>query len=427
LSRKSHPHKHTRANKSPKRKASNVTPRWYSWRSKAVAGVLAFMLLAGGTFAHWRAKHNEPLIAKNTPNPVKNISTASERDLADIPPEAFAPQPPTVAGYNAHSGGLPPGALPPGVVLPGMSVMPGGRTVAQGYGGYDGVRQQFTGKERDGETGLDYFGARYYSSAQGRFTSPDQLQSTSPQFALLGKGHPVRQALPNAELTNPQSLNMYHYALNNPLRYIDPDGQKPQDSFEARMQHHLRELNEGRITEQQYWERLRGAGIGGAVGVAVIIAARGGASTLTALSMWAARNPDKIQQVAQGLQEAAGGPPGLTLAANSSLRAAEISTGQRLATQLGVRLEESTHVGADYIVAGTKTAIDAIGTPDAYNNWARDNGAGFLSQLVRHVTQKSVDYVAVDLRGASKSQVKAINEAVNGLKEEQRNRVIYVR
>ena len=34
---------------------------------------------------------------------------------------------------------------------------------------------EFTGKERDSETGLDYFGARYYSGAQGRFTSPDNF------------------------------------------------------------------------------------------------------------------------------------------------------------------------------------------------------------------------------------------------------------
>ncbi len=52
-------------------------------------------------------------------------------------------------------------------------MMQSGRVTAQGYGVYDGVRQQFTGKERDGETGLDYFGARYYAAAQGRFTSPD--------------------------------------------------------------------------------------------------------------------------------------------------------------------------------------------------------------------------------------------------------------
>lgn len=237
MSRKTHSHKHTHAKKSPKRKLSRVTSRRYDWRAKLLAGAITFVLLAGGTFAHWRAQRDEVLLAKNTPSPVKNISTASERDLADIPPEAFAPQPPTAAGYNASSGGLPPGALPPGVVLPGMPMAQGGRTTEQGYGLYDGIRQQFTGKERDTETGLDYFGARYYSSAQGRFTSPDELQSTSPQFSLLGKGHPIKQALPNAELTNPQSLNKYHYALNNPLRYVDPDGQKPQDSFEDAAPH----------------------------------------------------------------------------------------------------------------------------------------------------------------------------------------------
>ena len=45
------------------------------------------------------------------------------------------------------------------------------RSAALGYGA-DSTRQKFTGKERDAETGLDYFLARYYSSTQGRFTSP---------------------------------------------------------------------------------------------------------------------------------------------------------------------------------------------------------------------------------------------------------------
>jgi RHS repeat-associated protein len=72
-----------------------------------------------------------------------------------------------------------------------------------GYGGGDGVRQEFTSKERDNETGLDYFGARYYSSTQGRFTSPDLLS-----------GRPG----------SPQSWNSYTYSINNPLKYVDPDG-----------------------------------------------------------------------------------------------------------------------------------------------------------------------------------------------------------
>ncbi|HHU35551.1 MAG TPA: RHS repeat-associated core domain-containing protein, partial [Bacteroidetes bacterium] len=64
--------------------------------------------------------------------------------------------------------------------------------------------QKFTGKERDAETGLDYFGARYFSSPQGRFTSPD--------IVLLSR------------LDNPQTWNLYAYTSNNPLRRIDPDG-----------------------------------------------------------------------------------------------------------------------------------------------------------------------------------------------------------
>jgi RHS repeat-associated protein len=84
----------------------------------------------------------------------------------------------------------------------------GGRTGGvggQGYGGGDGVRQKFTQKERDIETGLDYFRARYYASTQGRLTSTDPLLST---------GFPA----------TPQSWNRYSYTLNNPVRLIDPTG-----------------------------------------------------------------------------------------------------------------------------------------------------------------------------------------------------------
>jgi RHS repeat-associated protein len=64
---------------------------------------------------------------------------------------------------------------------------------------------KFTGKERDAETGLDYFGARYFSGAQGRYTSPDPIAGL---------------------LANPQSLNKYAYVINNPLIATDPTGMK---------------------------------------------------------------------------------------------------------------------------------------------------------------------------------------------------------
>ncbi|HEY5884683.1 MAG TPA: RHS repeat-associated core domain-containing protein, partial [Pyrinomonadaceae bacterium] len=81
-----------------------------------------------------------------------------------------------------------------------------------------------TAKERDNETGLDYFLARYYSSTQGRFSSPDEFKGGPDELFVLGSGDSKKQALPYAEIAQPQSLNKYTYVYNNPCRYIDPDG-----------------------------------------------------------------------------------------------------------------------------------------------------------------------------------------------------------
>lgn len=102
----------------------------------------------------------------------------------------------------------------------------GGRTPALGYVSGDGVRQQFTSKERDNETGLDYFLARYYSSTQGRFTSPDEFQGGPDElydFAVNASANPTFYA----DLANPQSLNKYQYTYNNPTNLGDPDGHCP--------------------------------------------------------------------------------------------------------------------------------------------------------------------------------------------------------
>lgn len=97
--------------------------------------------------------------------------------------------------------------------------MPFGEELLAGYGtraadqGYatgaqqDGQRKQFASKEWDIETGLSYFLARYYSSAQGRFTSVD------PENA-------------GAIEDDPQTWNGYAYARNNPTTYGDPNGKE---------------------------------------------------------------------------------------------------------------------------------------------------------------------------------------------------------
>lgn len=65
------------------------------------------------------------------------------------------------------------------------------------------LHYEFTGKERDVESGLDYFGARYYASTMGRFMSPDTF---------------------GEHIEDPQTLNRYSYVGNNPLSRTDPDG-----------------------------------------------------------------------------------------------------------------------------------------------------------------------------------------------------------
>jgi RHS repeat-associated protein len=76
--------------------------------------------------------------------------------------------------------------------------------------GDDPTEHHYTGKERDTESGNDYFGARYYSSAMGRFMSPDWSAKVEP--------------VPYAKLDNPQSLNLYAYVGNNPMNRFDSDG-----------------------------------------------------------------------------------------------------------------------------------------------------------------------------------------------------------
>jgi RHS repeat-associated protein len=90
------------------------------------------------------------------------------------------------------------------------------------YGGEidvsNGVPQnyKFTGKERDAESGLDMFGARYYGSSLGRFMTPDWAAK------------PI--AVPYAMFGDPQSLNLYSYVRNNPLAKVDADGHCPSDN-----------------------------------------------------------------------------------------------------------------------------------------------------------------------------------------------------
>jgi RHS repeat-associated protein len=80
----------------------------------------------------------------------------------------------------------------------------GQRTTALGYKA-ENIRQDYTGYQKDDESGLEYAQARYYNSAHGRFTSIDPLTAS-------------------ANMKDPQTFNRYSYALNSPYKFTDPLG-----------------------------------------------------------------------------------------------------------------------------------------------------------------------------------------------------------
>jgi len=87
-------------------------------------------------------------------------------------------------------------------------------------GGYSDQRK-FAGSQFDSDTGLNYLGARYLDTTNGRFMSEDQA------FLATGDRGQVKAITGNdlqAILSDPQSLNSYSYARNNPLTVVDPNG-----------------------------------------------------------------------------------------------------------------------------------------------------------------------------------------------------------
>ncbi|MGH9540882.1 MAG: RHS repeat-associated core domain-containing protein [Terriglobales bacterium] len=92
-------------------------------------------------------------------------------------------------------------------------------------------RRRYTGKERDPESGLDYFESRYYSSAAGRFLSPDEARSDDLVDPFTGQRvFSAAGPIAFADIAEPQSLNPYAYTRNNPLRFTDPSGHCLEDA-----------------------------------------------------------------------------------------------------------------------------------------------------------------------------------------------------
>jgi len=131
---------------------------------------------------------------------------------------------------------------------------------------------KFTGKERDTESGLDYFGARYYASTMGRWMSPDWADKP--------------EAVPYSKLDNPQTLNLYGYVNNNPLSQADPDGHCCWDEAKQWMSDHPRTMQAakgvGQVAVGVVGVGLSGpaeVGSGGTATIGVIFAVQGSVAT----------------------------------------------------------------------------------------------------------------------------------------------------
>ena len=123
--------------------------------------------------------------------------------------------------------------------------------------GYD-ERYKFTGKERDAETGYDYFGARFYWSADGIFTTVDPLADKYP------------------------NVTPYLYCNGNPIKYVDPDGNLPQMVAGALLSAGAdvaAQIGTDMIANHQTfigsvkninWKSVAGSAVAGAIGVGVV-------------------------------------------------------------------------------------------------------------------------------------------------------------
>jgi RHS repeat-associated protein len=164
---------------------------------------------------------------------------------------------------------------------------------------------KFEGKERDTETNNDDFGARYYSSQFGRWTSPDWSSMPAP--------------VPYANLTNPQTLNLYAMVSDNPESFADLDGHCPPCDVEGPPASTMEEIDEvvKPLIESASAEAgpiiggiLRGVAVGAAVVVELATSPASNANEKQLLSQANAKQAESEKSSAEPQAQAACGGKG---------------------------------------------------------------------------------------------------------------------
>jgi RHS repeat-associated protein len=296
----------------------------------------------------------------------------------------------------------------------------------------DKVRQKFTQKERDRETGLDYFLARYYSSTQGRFTSPDEFTGGPDElfdFTDNASDNPTFYA----DLTNPQSLNKYQYAYNAPTSITDSDGHCPICWAAVAVAAYIvlspatvhaprltdTRLERGHDSASQIVSLGAAEAIGGPLISKVYGAARAGlargASRGGATGGRAALQAERENLVRVLHKRELSYDPAI-----KRFRPAEGEAGYRLEAQIGRRL--TRHTGAADFVDKSGRTYDLVG---AGLNSQRFDYQAFTDQIITHLGK--ADRVVADLSRLNRAQAASVRQFVNGLSREQSSRIIILR
>jgi RHS repeat-associated protein len=210
-------------------------------------------------------------------------------------------------------------------------------------------RTRTSGQIRDVETRLDYFNARYYSPTQGRFTSPDWSETPTP--------------IPYADLSRPQTLNLYAYVGNNPLNRVDPSGHCEGTAYMGLTMEEMREIDRQCLKAGLFSTAL-------ILGWGVVEAAP---AVLHAAWMWALGNPDKVQRTGEIAVELAS-PPG---------------------PSASIRPNAPTGIG--YTSAGAAAVHPALKLPGAANtiNHIFGKSAHNLQGLVTQLGSREAAYTAL--------------------------------
>jgi RHS repeat-associated protein len=228
--------------------------------------------------------------------------------------------------------------------------------------------RQFVGKERDTDTGFDYFGARYYEAVNGRFTTVDPALHVD--LALI----------------QPQRWNRYAHTLNNPLRFVDPDGRQGIDiANQALTDRWL----QGKMTTEEYEAALKANAYGVLAGGSVVAAIWGGPVAWRA-AVGCFLSPSCQNAAAGAVEGMAGGPPRITPL--HDIDPAAVALARKLGGQASVAIEgfanEFDAVSPRY-VAQTTNAVSALLKPGNYLSSSRRAQIKATLQAARALGRKA--------------------------------------